>query len=306
MYKMDHILVCLDLSEMDEALIRYADFLVKEIRPASVTFLHVIKSYDIPKEIIADFPHLDQALSEIVEEELMERIGSLFSQESETKTRVIVKEGITTDTIVRFTRENNVTFTLMGKKVGYEGGGGIVRKVIGIIPSSVLIISETTQHHIKHLLVRMDFTEMSAMAMKMALSLQKLTGAEISCHHVYKLPLTYFQQGSPEKDTRLLEHVEKHSLKEYRRFLKQYDLESGDIPCTSSVDPENDEANILYREAINTGADMVLTGSRIKSGLASIIIDSTSEKLAEAEKNIPVFIIKDRKKSMGFLKALFK
>ena len=303
---MDHILVCLDLSEMDEALIRYADFLVREIRPASVTFLHVIKSYDIPKEIIADYPHLDLPLTEVVKEELLEKTGTLFSQKSETDTRVIVKEGLTTDTIVRFTRENNVTFTLMGKKVGYEGKGSIVRKVIGIIPSSVLIISETTQHRIKHLLVRMDFTGMSAMAMKMALSLQKKTGAEISCHHVYKLPLNYFQQGSPEKDTRLLQHVEKHSLKEYKKFLKHYDLESGDISCTSSVDPENDEANILYREALNAGVDMVLIGSRVKSELASIIIDSTSEKLAEDEKNIPVFLVTDRKQSMGFMKALFK
>ncbi|MDZ7777019.1 MAG: hypothetical protein U5L09_16090 [Bacteroidales bacterium] len=38
---------------------------------------------------------------------------------------------------------------------------------------------------------------------------------------------------------------------------------------------------------------------------ADVILDSTSEKLAGPEKNIPVFVMKDRKQTMGFLDALF-
>jgi len=35
-------------------------------------------------------------------------------------------------------------------------------------------------------------------------------------------------------------------------------------------------------------------------------MDSTSEKLAGVEKNIPVMIVKDINHSIGFLKALFE
>jgi nucleotide-binding universal stress UspA family protein len=217
-----------------------------------------------------------------------------------------VVEGSTTDNIVRYARENNITFTLMGKKIGYEGRGGIVRKVISIIPSSVLLISETTQPQIEHVLVRMDFSKMSALALNMALKLRELTGTKVSCHHAYKLPLKYFPVSSPENDKKLMAHIEKHSRKEYQKFMKKLELDLETISCTNSLDPENDEAHILYKQALTIGADMIVIGSKIKSELADIIIDSTSEKLASTEKNIPVLIIKDRKQTIGFLKALFK
>jgi nucleotide-binding universal stress UspA family protein len=306
MYQFEDILVCLDLSEMDDSLIRYSNFLVEKFKPKTVTFLHVMKAYEIPPEMISAFPHLDQPLTEIVKEELQEKIKSLFVQKNKTQTNVKVLEGSTTDNIVRYARENNITFTLMGKKIGYEGQGGIVRKVISIIPSSVLLVSETTQPRIEHVLVRMDFSKMSALALKMALRLQELTGAKVSCHHAHKLPLKYFPVSSPENDKKLMTHIEKHSKKEYQKFMKKLELDPDKIPCTNSLDPENDEAHILYKQALNIGADMIIIGSKIKSELADIIIDSTSEKLASFEKNIPVLIIKDRKQTIGFLKALFK
>jgi nucleotide-binding universal stress UspA family protein len=306
MYQFDDILICLDLSEMDDSLIRYSNFLVEKFKPKTVTFLHVIKSYEIPPEMIAAFPHLDQPLTEIVKEELQEKTDAIFLHKNKVKTQVKVLEGSTTDNIVRYARENNITFTLMGKKIGYEGRGGIVRKVISIIPSTVLLISETTQPRIEHVMVRMDFSKMSALALKMALRLGELTGAKISCHHAYKLPLKYFPVSSPENDKKLMTHVEKHGRKEYQKFMKKLGLDDEKIQCANSLDPENDEAHILYKQALTINADMIVIGSKIKSELADIIIDSTSEKLASAEKNIPVLIIKDRKQTIGFLKALFK
>jgi len=306
MYTFDHILVCLDLSEMDDALIRYANYIVSKFKPKSITFLHVMKSYDIPPEMLDAFPHLDKPLTEVVENELQEKIEELFLLSEETRTIVKVTEGVTTDTIVKYTREHNITFTIMGKKLGYKGQGGIVRKVTGIIPSSVLLISETTYPHLEHLLVRMDFSKMSSQALKMALKIKEITDAQISCHHAFKLPLTYFPQSSPEKDKKLVDYAAKHSKKEFDKFLKKNKLPGEEIDFTSSLDPENNEADILYRHALTSGADIIIIGSKIKSELADIILDSTSEKLATAEKNIPVLIIKDRKQTIGFLKALFK
>lgn len=306
MYTFEHILVCLDLSEMDDALIRYANYIVTKFKPRSITFLHVMKSYDIPPEMLDAFPHLDKPLTKVVENELQEKIEELFLPSEETRTIVEVTEGVTTDTIVKYTREQNITFTIMGKKLGYKGQGGIVRKVTGIIPSSVLLISETTYPHLEHLLVRMDFSKMSNQALKMALKIKEITGAQISCHHAFKLPLEYFPQGSPEKDKKLIDYASKHSKKEFNKFLKKNKLQGEEVDFTSSLDPENNEADILYRHALTSGADVIIIGSKIKSELADIILDSTSEKLATAEKNIPVLIIKDRKQTIGFLKALFK
>lgn len=306
MEQLEHILICMDLSEMDDILIRYGNFLVEKFKPRSVTFLHVIKSYEIPPEMIAAFPHLDQPLSEIVREELQEKIDIHFTEKEATQTIVEVAEGSTTDNIVKYARERNIPFALMGKKIGYEGQGGIVRKVIGIIPSSVLLISETTQAQLDHVLVRMDFSRMSLLALKLALKLQEISNAKISCHHVYKLPIKYFPQTTPGEDQKLMGHVEKYSRIEYMKFMKKHGLSPDNISFSTSLDPESDEAHILYTKALSIGADAIFIGSKIKSQLADIIIDNTSEKLASTEKNLPVLIVKDRKQTIGFLKSLFE
>lgn len=305
MYQLNHILISLDLSDMDDSLIRYTNFLVDKIKPKSATFLHVMRPYEVPKEIIEAFPHLDEPVTEIIREDLEEKIGELFQPNYEIKTSIKVLEGYPTETIVKYTQKNDITLTIMGKKMGYEGRGSIVRKVMGIIPSSVLLVSETANRKVENVLVRMDFSKMSEMALKMAFRIKEITGAEVSCHHVHKLPLNYFPQSKPEDDKRLQQHVEKHSNKEFQKFMKRFKYDANEVPFSFSLDVENEEAQILYNRALAVGADMILIGSKIKSELADIIVDSTSEKLASSDKNIPVFIVKDRKQTMGFLKALF-
>lgn len=306
MYLLNHILVTLDLSDMDDSLIRYTNFLANKIKPESITFLHVLRPYDISKDIIEAFPHLDAPLSDVIREGLQEKIMELFTPESDVKTIIKVMEGYPTETIVKYTQKNDITLTLMGKKMGYEGRGSIIRKVLGIVPSSVMLVSETAHRKIENVLVRMDFSKMSEMALKMALRFKELTGSEILCHHVHKLPLNYFPQSNPEQDKRLQQYVEKHSKKEFQKFMKRFRYNTGEVPFSYSLDIENEEAQLLYNRALAVGADMIVIGSKIKSELADIIVDSTSEKLASADKNIPVFIVKDRKQTMGFLKAFFK
>ncbi|MGM0613756.1 MAG: universal stress protein [Bacteroidota bacterium] len=305
MYKFDHILVALDLSDMDSFLIRYSNFLLEKFKPKSITFLHVIKSYEIPEDVRAKFPGMDEPLAEIVQEELREKIKELLEEQKNTDIHVVVKEGVTTETIVQYSQLNDITLTLMGKKIGYKGHGGVVRKVLNITPSSVLLISETAQPKMDHLLVRMDFTKMSVMAMKMALKIQEQTEAKISCHHVHKLPLKYFTRSSVSDENKLEREIYNYTQKEFKKFVKKNKLAANDIPCTSALDFENEEAQILYSKALTISADVIVLGTKIKSSMADVILESTSEKLAGPEKNIPVLVVKDRSQSMGFLDALF-
>ena len=305
MYQLDHILVTLDLSDMDDFLIRYSNYLVENFNPKSITFMHVMNTYDIPKDVLKAFPDMDESLTDIVKEDLQEKVDEHFAYTKKVRTTVMVEEGLPTEHIVQFTKDNNISLTLMGKKVGYRGRGSIVRKVMNISPSSVLLISETTRPKIEHIMVRVDFTKISELALRMGLQIQQLTDAKLSCHHVYKLPIKYFAQATPENEKKMKFHMEKHSRKEYAKFMKKMKLDPEKIPCTYSFDKENDEAQVLYNHALNNGADLILIGSRLKSELGDVILDSTSEKLAGTEKNIPVLVVKDRKTSLGFLETLF-
>ena len=304
MFKFDKILVCLDLTDMDESLIDYSNFLVEKFKPKSLTFIHVMDTYDIPEELSGSIADRHRPLSEMILEEIQEKVDAIYGHVDSLKPSITLESGITIEKIVQFARKNKTDLALMGKKIGFAGEGGVVKNIIGLIPSSVLLISETTPHSISRIMVRTNFAKPSYAAYHMATLISEKTSADVEFHHVYKIPYNYFPEQSAQALQKLKKQLDPYMEKQYNKFVKKYKLPAG-IPFEYSVDLKGDEAQSLYNYAIKNRVDLLLTGTRLKSQLANVIMDSTSEKLASVEKNIPVLIVKDSKESVGFLKALF-
>lgn len=304
MKKINNLLVCLDLTDMDESLIKYANFAVDIFKPQELTFIHVMDAIDIPEELTATFAEMDEPLDRIILEEIEGKVDTHFAPAHEVKHKIVLETGLTTEKIVQYARKHKTDLAILGKKIGFAGHGGVVKNIIGLIPASVLLISETTPHQINNILVRTNFARPSVLAYQMAVQLAGETGAEVEFHHVYRFPFNRYPGQTAIDQKKLKEKLDPYLSKEYKKFINKHKIDR-DIPFNYSVDMRGDEAQSLYNHAIKWGADLVVTGSRIKSKLANIILDSTSEKLAGAGKNIPVLIVKDTKESVGLLKALF-
>ncbi len=300
-----NILVCLDLTEMDEAIIRYVGFLASIFRPSGLTFIHVMESNEIPEEIADAFPDLGKPLSDIVNEEIREKVNETLDEIDGVKVSIVLEYGLPTEEIIQYARNNRIDLAVLGKKIGYVGEGSVARRIVGLMPSSVLLVSETSPHQISKILVRMDFSKTSVIAMKTAKDISETAGAELECHHVYKLPLAYTPKNTPGEAKKLKVKLGQYVENEYKAFIKKNKLDYK-YPCTFSMDIQGDEAHMVYSHAIKTGADLIVSGSRIKSQLANVMLDRTSEKLAGANKSIPVLVVKDMKQSIGFLKSLFE
>ncbi|MFW6351409.1 MAG: universal stress protein, partial [Bacteroidota bacterium] len=271
--------------------------------PASVTFMHVMHPVEIPEEIRSSFPDFKEPVDKLIREELEEKTNELFN--ARTDFSVLVKQGHTTDTLVRYAKNNKVDLTIMGKKIGYTGEGGITRKVTSLTPSSVLLVTETAPHNMNHVWVRMDFSKISIEALKMAQSIKEHTGAKVTCHNVFKLPLNYFPQQTERQEKKLIDQMTKYGKKEYQKILKKLKLNEEDYPVVFNLDKENSESQVLYHRAVQNQADLILSGSKMKSGLTHVILDNTSEKLAGGGKSLPVLIVKDKKLSLGILDTIF-
>ncbi len=304
MTKFEKILICLDLTEMDYFLINYSNYLIKTFSPKKLVFIHVMETYDLPDEITDALDESGGNLEEIVSSELEERINMGLSVKSETDVTFTVETGLTTEKLLHYTRKNKFDLAVFGKKIGYSGQGSVARKVVGMLPSSVLVISETSRNDFKKILVRMDFSSMSASTLMMAQSIANYTGANIECHHVYKLPLNYYSRQTPENLKKMKNQLTHVVIKEYEKFNRKNKI-TNPPPLTYSLDVKADEAQLLYNHAIKNSFDLIITGTKIKSPLASLILDSTSEKLVGGDKSLPVMVVKDHKKSVGILKAIF-
>jgi hypothetical protein len=152
----------------------------------------------------------------------------------------------------------------------------------------------------------MDFSKMSEIAMRTAVMLSSQTGATVSALNAFKIPLSHFPQYSAEDEKRLKEKMTKHGKKEYEKFMKKLKLDPQGIPCKHVYDKNYNEAHLLYHHGLINHVDLIMIGSKVKSELANVILDRTSEDLADAEKNINVLIVKDRKQTLGFLEAIFR
>jgi nucleotide-binding universal stress UspA family protein len=296
----------MDLTEMDDFLIRYANFLVKNVSPKKIYFLHLLHANDLPEEILDELPEMDRSLTDIIRDELNEKIQNEFKQGNDIKIQVDVIEGIRSDILLEYTRDNKINLTIFGKKVGYVGAGSLARRVMPLTPSSVLLVNTSSEPKLDNILVRMDFSKMSEIAMSTAVMLSNQTGARVSSLNAFKIPISHFPQYSAEDEKRLKDKMSKHGKKEYDKFMKKLKLDPEKIPCKHVYDKNYNEAHLLYHHGLINHVDLIMIGSKVKSELANVILDRTSEDLADAEKNINVLIVKDRKQTLGFLEAIFK
>ncbi|MFP4557592.1 MAG: hypothetical protein ACLFNU_12050 [Bacteroidales bacterium] len=64
---------------------------------------------------------------------------------------------------------------------------------------------------------------------------------------------------------------------EYTKFVKKFKL-STDIPFDYSIDLKGDEAQSLYSYALRSKVELVITGTRLKSPLANINMNSRNSQ----------------------------
>lgn len=303
-FSINKLLVCLDLSAMDETLLRYARYAAETFHPELVTFMHVVDAYDIPDEISEILSGYPVPVEDMLRSELHDRIEKFYGGEESVKYQVHIQSGFVVESIIDYARSNNPDLTLMGKKTQSEGEGSVAKNVLGLIPSSVLLITDITRHEINRIMVRTNFARPSVLAFQMASLVAKHTHATIEFHHVYKLPYNYFSDQTPKTLAKVRCKMNPYMEKKYAKFIKKFQIQEA-VGFSYSLDFQNDEARSLCAYAAQKEVDMIVTGTRLRTQLAHVIMDSTSAKLAAIEKNNAVLIVKDAKDTVGFLTALF-
>ena len=58
MYPIKKVLIGLDLSDLDQTMIQFADFLAERSNVEDVHFLYVIKNLQIPQDVLKEFPDM--------------------------------------------------------------------------------------------------------------------------------------------------------------------------------------------------------------------------------------------------------
>ncbi|MFT6969523.1 MAG: nucleotide-binding universal stress UspA family protein [Roseivirga sp.] len=302
--KFQRLMVCLDLTKMDQHLIKYASMIAKVFEINSVYFLHVAESFEIPKEIQEKYPDLMAPLDEAIEHEIKNTLKEGFSTPKGCDVRISVAAGNKTDEVLKMAKIKSIDLMILGRKKEITGTGLNSKKIAKSAPSSVIFVPENPKVKINKLMVAVDFSNHSLMAFEIGMDIQRKTGAILLSNNVYKVPNGFSKSGKSYEE--FAEIMLENTKRDCEKFFKQVDLSGIGHDHTFALDDDPHPADKIYRTGSENDVDMIVLGSKGRTGAASFLIGSVAEKLVMESGDIPLFIVKEGTENLSLLQALFK
>ncbi len=160
--------------------------------------------------------------------------------------------------------------------------GVIAAKCVRKAPADVLLVREDAQGPFKHLVTCVDFSENATKAVRHALALAQQDGASLDALHVYQSAIAMSMDYGglvapmpPMVDPNATE-VWQHELS---KFMTPLQAEFPGVQVRSLVLERVNIREAILEHVKDTHADMVVLGTRGKTGLRELLIGTTAEKI---------------------------
>jgi nucleotide-binding universal stress UspA family protein len=305
-FELKKILVSLDLSEMDEQLIRITAYAARMMHSDRVYFIHIAQDLDMPKDLRKKWGGVLAPVDENIEHSIRQHVAEFFKGPKDCESIIEVHEGNATDRLLKLAKQKDVDMLVLGIKDKLKGSGALPDKVVRASPRSVLLVPEVLPRIMDKILVPIDFSDYSLLALRQALIIQQNSTipVEIKCQHVYQLPTGWHKTGKSERE--FADIMCEHARKDYKAFLRKLRGNHEDIPCVFTYDADHNPAKEIYSRAVNEQSDLIIIGSKGKTHAAAALMGSVAERMVHYNKGIPLLIVKDKTENIGFLEALLR
>jgi nucleotide-binding universal stress UspA family protein len=290
--ELDTLLVCLDLTEIDQHLIQYASFLSEALHIDKVIFLHAIQAYDLPDKKSRKFPDLESSLSHTIRKEINNAVTKRFQKGTRTEVITKIEDEDAADVIINFTRKEAIDLTLIGQKFGEDRAGRYGQKIASKVQSDLLFVPETPDFKIDKILCAIDFSKYSERAFQRALDIREVTGAELTCHYIYDTSKSYF----PASTLRSTSNLESKARKRFGRFVRKFGLEPEDMDCNFEIHEKiQGHANRINEEAEARKSQLVIIGTKGQTDSITSLLGNVTENVRRMDMEMPVMIMKNKK-----------
>ncbi|MGY6522138.1 MAG: universal stress protein [Mongoliitalea sp.] len=300
MKNFERAMVGLDLSEMDEIILPKVFALANLLGLKKLYFVHIAKDFVIPEEIKKNYPNLAVPVDETLEKEIQQSLKS-FSIPEGLEYEIIILEGKAMLNVLKTASNKDVDLIIMGRKERLAGSGSLAKSMAQKAPCSVLFLTEDTNVDVpKKILIPMDFSSHSILTLQFAERVSSELGAAVLGLHIYEVPIGYYKTGKSFEEFAQL--MKKHAEDDFQAFLKRNNHPA--IDCVFELKTNIGRAELIIQSAKNNNADMVMMGSRGRTGSAAVLLGSVSEDLVQKNNQLPMLIVKKKGETMGFLDAL--
>jgi nucleotide-binding universal stress UspA family protein len=301
MYKIKKLIVCLDQSDLDDTLVKFASFISKVNQTKKIYFTNVIRNLQIPKEVLEEFPNLIDNMVEERKKQMKEVVDKNFEKIEDIEFSFVVKEGQLSKKILKLAHEKSADMIIVGRKVTLPGTGVISQRLARRASCSLLIIPEKSEPNMDKLLVPSDFSDYSKDALEEAvLIVEKYGGkAEIICQNVFTVPSGYHFTGKSYEEftSIMLMHAEIN----FKKFLRNIDTKNIKITPIYTQDDDDDPVEEIIAKAKEINADAIIIGAKGRTAATALFIGSMAERLIQLNESFPLLVTRPKGKNAGIL-----
>ena len=301
MYKIKKLIVCLDLSELDKTLVKFASFIAKTNQTEKVYFTNVIRNLNIPKDVLKEFPNLINSMIEERKSEMEKIVVENFDLNSGTTYSLTVKEGQLSKKILKLAHEKSADMIIVGRKVSLVGSGVVTQRLARRASCSLLIVPESSVPKINRLLVPSDFSDYSKDALEEAILIAEKNGGnvEIICQNVFTVPSGYHFTGKSYEEFTAI--MQTHAQINYKKFIRKIDTKGFDITPIYTKDEDEDPVEDIIQKAIEINADGIIIGAKGRTAATALFIGSMAERLIQLNDKFPLLVTRPKGKNAGLL-----
>lgn len=296
-------MIGLDLTEMDDVLIKKTIVYLEFLGIEKCYFVHVAKSLAVPDEVLKNHPELantagDESIEIAIQNKLKE-----FKFPEAMEIEVFAEEGSPLETLIRWAKIKDVDLMIMGRKEEMPGTGSLAKSVAIKAPCSVLLLQERRPPGLpEKIMIPSDFSDHTDLIYDFGERIADELGAELIPVHLYEVPHGYSKTGKTYEE--FAEIMKENAKEDFRQFIQKFNHKK--LDCQYVLNDGEGQGRALLDEAQQLDADMILLGSRGKTKSAAILLGSVAEKLVIVNNILPMLIFKRKGETMGFFEALFK
>jgi nucleotide-binding universal stress UspA family protein len=304
MYQIKKIIVCLDQSEMDKTLVKFATFIAKGNQSKKIYFTNIIRNLSIPKDVLSEFPNLIDNMVEERKSQMKQVVKENLDPDLNISTAFIVREGQLSKKILKLASEKSADLILVGKKTSINGSGVITQRLARRASCSLLIVPENSLPKIKKILVPSDFSDYSKDALEEAIEItEKNDGkSEIICQNVFSVPSGYNFTGKSYEE--FSEIMLMHAKVNYKKFIRKIDTKGHKIIPLYTRDEDDDPVVDIINKAQEIEANIIIIGAKGRTTATALFIGSLAERLIQINNKVPLLVTRPKGKNAGIIEYI--
>jgi len=301
----NRLLVLLELNEYDDIIFDFVNRIAGVLKSdlESVSFLHVAEDLDIPQAILDKYPGLIPSIDESINQAIEGKLENYEHLKEIKELSISTLGGAKLQQVPAFIRENDIDLLVVNRSDDNEEEVSFLQKLIRRSSCSVALIPPSIPSNIRNLLVPMDFSKNSLMALKTARDLcTKHADMHINGLHIYKLPHGYFKTGLTKDQ--FIEEMVSYARGEVDKFVEEVGLDKDRFTMHYRMLNSNGIPYMINRFSFNQKMDAIVLGSRGGNTIGSLFVGEGNEELMGRDQYRPLIVEKKNGENLKLWEAL--